>query len=171
MLYNYVPLFFFLLLKEDPSSFLVILVWWLWTALAFSHMGSFLSLLQISMIALLGKEFFVVSLCFSSLWILHANFFCSECFCWKISWRPYGSFLVGSGLLSRAKAMLGVRSEKEPRVGSYCFPQAVATWRGVLHPTEVVSVVWASDSIHRSWRLSLQLSLQNHKPQTLRIWL
>ena len=51
------------------------------------------------MIALLGRVVLVTVPCFSSLWIFHSSPFWPCCFCWEISWQPYGNSFV-SYLLS-----------------------------------------------------------------------
>ena len=75
-----VLLLLLLLLLEVPLTFLTILVWWRWTPLAFSCLGSSLFLLHFKMMALLGRVVLVVGPRFSSLWIVHANPFWPEMF-------------------------------------------------------------------------------------------
>ena len=67
-----VDISYLLLLKEDPLTFHIIIVWSWWT-LTFSCLGSSLSVRRLQTIALLGRVILVVGSCFSSLWISLSN--------------------------------------------------------------------------------------------------
>ena len=60
-------------LRVVPLTFLLRLVWWCWTLLAFACLWNFWSLHQMWMKALPGRLFLVVGFCLSSLQIYHVT--------------------------------------------------------------------------------------------------
>ena len=61
--------------------------------------------------------------------------------------------------------------ERESREWDYCFSPGWCHRIGVLHPRKMAFAEWKNDSAQVSRKLSLQLSPQSHKPQTLLMWL
>ena len=54
-----------------------------------------------------------------------------------------------------------------PPGGAIVFPQADATWRGVVYLSKMAPAVWGMDSAQGSWQLLCQFSPQIQCPQSV----
>ena len=96
--------------KKFPPAFVVKLVWWHWTFLAFASLWDFgfSSDLNESHVkrSILGCRLFpLISL--NTIMLLPSGL---RSFCWKVSWCPYGSFLISNLLFPVAFNILSLSS-------------------------------------------------------------